>query len=109
MVISKELLRYKGAKIFSPEANKTFKPGEIIGPVTMGLEQWLFGVDEIAVLKRGPRFCVRRILCRERFMMEMEKCFCKIRLSKRDKDPDDEAVKKKESEEEGEGKSRKDS
>ena len=29
-------------------------------------------VDEVAVLKRGPKFCCRRIMCRERFLIDME-------------------------------------
>ena len=40
------------------------------------------------MLKRCPRFCCRRIMCKERFLIEMEKCYCKIRWSERDKDPE---------------------
>ena len=46
-----------------------------MGPVTVGLEDNLLDVDEVAVLKRGPKFCCRRILCRERFLIEIKKCF----------------------------------
>ena len=84
-----ELQRYKEAKVFSRDASKVIKPGEIMGPVTVGLEENLLDVDEVAVLKRGPRFCCRRIICKERYLIEMEKCYCKIRWSERDKDPEE--------------------
>ena len=60
----------------------------------------LLVLDEVAVLKRGPTFCCRRILCRERFLIDMEKCYCKIRWSERDKDPEDKDLLAKETEEE---------
>ena len=96
----KELSRYRDAKIFDKDSKKNFKPGEILGPVTVGLEENLLDEEEVAVLKRGPKFCCRRMLCEVRFLVDMEKCFCKIRWSKRDDDPDDDKKKVNESEEE---------
>ena len=72
LTLPKELHRYKDAKVFSKDARKMFKPGEVMGPVTVGLEDNLLDVDEVAVLKRGPKFCCRRIMCRERFLIDME-------------------------------------
>jgi hypothetical protein len=62
--LPKELQRYKDTKIFDKDARKIFKPGDILGPVTVGLEENLLDREEIAVLKRGPKFCCRRILCK---------------------------------------------
>ena len=84
--IPPELKRYKDAKIFRNDASKVFKPGEVVGPVTVGLEENLLDSDEVAILVRGPKFCCRRVLCKERFLVEMEKCYCKIRWSQRDVD-----------------------
>ena len=78
MKLPKELQRYKDAKIFDKDARKTFKAGEILGPVTVGLEHDLLDAEEVAILRRGPKFCYRWILCKERFLIDMEKCFCKI-------------------------------
>ena len=78
----KELSRYRDARIFDKDAKKNFKPGEILGPVTVSLEENLLDEEEVAVLRRGPKFCCRRMLCKERFLVDMEKCFCKIRWSK---------------------------
>ena len=98
--LPKELRRYRTAKIFDEDARKIFRPGEILGPVTVGLEENLLDDEEIAVLRRGPKFCCRRILCKERFLIEMEKCFCKIRWAKRDEEPGDAKEKENETEEE---------
>ena len=98
--LPKELRRYRTAKIFDEDARKIFRPGEILGPVTVGLEENLLDDEEIAVLRRGPKFCCRRILCKERFLIEMEKCYCKIRWEERDKDPEERKKQKEESEEE---------
>ena len=57
-------------------------------------------MDEISVLKRGPKFCCRRIICRERYMIEMEKCYCKIRWSEKDRDPEEAKDRENETEEE---------
>ena len=100
VTLPKELQRYKDAKIFDKDARKTFKAGEILGPVTVGLEHDLLDAEEVAILRRGPKFCCRRILCRERFLIDMEKCFCKIRWSKRDESPEDAKEKENETEEE---------
>ena len=42
--------------------------------------------EEVAVLMRGPKLTVNRVLCKEWFLVEMEKCFIKVRLQKRDED-----------------------
>ena len=54
----------------------------------------------VAVLRRGPKFCCRRILSKERYLIEMEKCYCKIRWEERDKDPEERKKQKEESKEE---------
>ena len=86
-----ELQRYKRAKIFQPDAKDRLVPGEAIGPVTVGLEENLLDHDEVAILVRGPKFCVRRILDEERFLMECERSFFKVRIDMEDVDeePDD--------------------
>ena len=89
MNLPKELNRYREARIFSKDATKVFKPGDMVGPITVGLEDNLLDGDEIAILVRGPKFCCRSVLCKERYLVEMEKCYCKIRWSQRDKDEDD--------------------
>ena len=66
----------------------------------MGLEENLLDSDEIAILVRGPKFCCRRVLCKERYLFEMDKCYCKIRWSQRDKDKDELKEQQKETEEE---------
>ena len=60
MRLPSELSRYKKARVFQPDARKTLKPGQAIGPVVVGLEKDLLDKEEIAVLCRGPKFCVRR-------------------------------------------------
>ena len=52
----------------------------MIGPVMVGLEEKLLDQDEVAILIRGPKFCVRRILCEERYLVECEKSYFKVRL-----------------------------
>ena len=89
MTLPKELERYRNAKIFQKEARRLFKPGEILGPVTVGLEEGLLDEDEVAVLRRGPKFCCRRIINKERFLVDCEKSYCKIRWELRDKDGTD--------------------
>ena len=98
VLLPKELSRYREAKVFSKDARMVFKPGEVMGPVTVGLEENLLDQDEVAVLKRGPKFCCRRILSKERYLIEMEKCYCKIRWEERDKDPDERNSRKEETE-----------
>ena len=56
LTLPKELHRYKDAKVFSKDARKVYKPGEVMGPVTVALEENLLDVDEVAVLKRGSMF-----------------------------------------------------
>ena len=61
--LPKELHRYKDTKIFDKDARKAYKAGEVLGPVTVGLEHDLLDAEEVAILRRGPKFCCRRILC----------------------------------------------
>ena len=68
-IIPKELKRYSSAKVFQEDARRLFKPGEVMGPVTVGLEDNLLDMEEVAVLKRGPMFCCRRMLRKERFLI----------------------------------------
>ena len=84
------LERYKNAKIFSDEHAGEFVTGEVLGPVIVGGNTTLLSGDEVAALSRGPKFTIRRILSRERFLVELEKSFVKIRWSKRDEDDDEE-------------------
>ena len=46
----------------------------------VGLEDKLLDHDEIAALCRVPKFCVRRLLDEERFLMECEKSCFKLRI-----------------------------
>ena len=55
------------------------------GPVVVGANTNLLSLAEVAILTRGPKFTVRRILCKERFLLEMEKCFVKLRWALKDK------------------------
>ena len=73
----------------------------MMGLVTVGLEENLLEIEEVAMLKRGPKFYFRRVLCEERFLLKWKKRFCKIRWSERDKHPID---KENETDEEGKGK-----
>ena len=106
LVLPKELKRYEEARIFMKDARRIFKPGTMLGPVTVGLEENLLDTDEIAVLRRGPKFCCRRILSEERYLIEMEKCYCKIRWEDRDKDPNERKEIRKETKEEKEERER---
>jgi hypothetical protein len=81
------LKRYEDAKVFSEY--EPFRPGDVRGPVIVGDNISLLSRDEVAVLSRGPKFTVRRILDKERFLSELEKAFIKIRWSKRDEEVDD--------------------
>ena len=82
--LPKELQRYRKAKIFSKDAKETFKPGQVIGTVMVGVEENLLDKDEIAMLCRGPKFCIRRALDEERFLVECEKSYFKVRLEMND-------------------------
>ena len=79
------LVRYAGAKVFKNEYINNFVQGEVKGPVVAGANTNLLSLAEIAILTRGPKFTVRRILCKERFLLEMEKCFVKLRWALKDK------------------------
>ena len=81
-----ELVRYKDAKIFSNEAEELFKPGQILGPVIVGGNTTLLSVEEAMVLAKGPKFTIRRVLSKEKFLVEMEKAFVKVRWSLKDED-----------------------
>ena len=87
--IPQELKRYKDVGVFKKNAADTFRPGSTIGPVTVGLEDKLLGEDEVAVLCRGPKFCVRRVLDEEGFLMNCEKSYFKLRLDMEDDDEDE--------------------
>ena len=79
--------RYKDCNIFKQHADKIFKPGTIVGPVMIGVENLLLDEEENAVLCKGPKFCIRRTLSRERYLVEAEKSFCKLRYELYDEDP----------------------
>ena len=70
--------KYKNVEIFRKDASQSLKPGVAIGPVMVGLEEGLLDDEEIAVLCRGPKFCVRRMLDEERFLVECEKSYFKV-------------------------------
>jgi hypothetical protein len=80
--------RYKEARIFKEDGGG-FKPGEVKGPVIVGENSELLSREEVAVLIRGPKFTVRRALSKERFLIEMEKSYIKVRWTKRDEDEED--------------------
>ena len=61
-----------------------------MGPVIVGGNKSLLSKEEVAVLAKGPNITIRRILSRERFLVELEKAFVKIRWTKRDDDDDGE-------------------
>ena len=80
------LARYKDAKLFNEVEAEEFRPGQVKGPVIVGEDTSLLKADEVAVLTRGPKFTVRRVLDKERFMLEMEKVFVKLRWALKDRD-----------------------
>ena len=84
-----ELKRYRQAALFGKEAEDIFKPGEVLGPVVVGKEAKILSKDEVEVLKKGPKFCIRRVLSKEKYMVEQEKTYVKVRWAKRDEDEDD--------------------
>ena len=61
-------------------------PGAVKGPVVVGGDVNLLSKEEVAILIRGPKYTIRRILDKERFQLEMEKVFIKLRWALRDKD-----------------------
>ena len=89
MKLPKELLRYKKVKIFQPDAKSKLVPGQAIGPMMVGVEDDLLDKDEIDALVRGPKFCVRRVLNEERFLMECEKSYFKLRIDMEDNDEEE--------------------
>ena len=89
MKLPKELQRYKKAGVFQLDARTKLIPGRAIGPMVVGLEDDLLDKDEIAVLVRGPKFCVRRVLNEERFLMECEKSYFKLRIDMEDDDDEE--------------------
>ena len=82
--IPREILRYKDSRIFQQDAKRKLKPGQIVGPVEVGLEKDLLDKDEVAALCRGPKFCGRRVLDEERFLVECEKSYFKVRIEMND-------------------------
>ena len=56
----------------------------------VGENNELLSADEVAILTRGPKFTVRRVLDRERFILEMEKVFVKLRWALKDRELDKE-------------------
>ena len=89
MKLPKELNRYKKAKVFQSTARMTLRPGQAVGPVVVGLEEGLLDQDELAILARGPKFCVRRVLSEERFLVECEKSYFKLRIDMEDDEEED--------------------
>ena len=83
--LPKILERYANCRIFQEAGD--FLAGEVLGPVIVGENVQLLSPEEIAVLMRGPKFTIRRVLSKERFMVEMEKAFVKIRWARRDDEP----------------------
>jgi hypothetical protein len=61
----------------------------MIGPMMVGLEERLLDMDEVAILVRGPKFCVRRIMCEERYLVECEISYFKVRLDMEDDDSEE--------------------
>ena len=45
----------------------------------------LLSQEEVAILIRAPKYTIRRIMDKERFLLEMEKVFVKLRRALRDK------------------------
>ena len=81
-----ELERYKYAGIFTEGAEEHFKPGQILGPVVVGGNSSLLSKMEAMVLTKGPKFTISRVLSKEKFLVEMEKAFIKVRWSLKDDD-----------------------
>ena len=79
-----ELERYKYAGIFTEGAEEHFKPGQILGPVVVGGNSSLLSKMEAMVLTKGPKFTISRVLSKEKFLVEMEKAFIKVRWSLKD-------------------------
>ena len=69
-----ELKRYKKVAVFGKEAEDIFKPGEVLGPVVVGEETDILSKDEVEVLKKGPKFCIRRVLSKEKYMVMLKNC-----------------------------------
>ena len=80
------LARYSEAEIFKEESRCQFVPGEVKGPVIVGGDPRLLSPNEVAVLTRGPKFTVRRVLDKERYLLELEKASVKLRWHLKDKD-----------------------
>ena len=64
-----------------------------MGPVVVGEEADILTNDEVDVLKKGPKFCIRRVLSKERYLVEQEKTYVKLRWANRGKEDDDEDTK----------------
>ena len=81
-----ELERYKDATIFTDEAEELFKPGQVLGPVVVGGNTSLLSKEEAMVLTNGPKFTIHRVLSKEKFLVEMEKAYIKVRWSLKEDD-----------------------
>ena len=56
------------------------------GPVIVGEDPSLLSWQEVTILTRGPRFTIRRVLDREKFVVEIDKAFIKVRWELHDKE-----------------------
>ena len=72
-----ELKRYSSARVFNDSLAKEFKPGDVLGPVIVGENNSLLSKDEVAILARGPKFTIRRVLSKERFIIMLVKAYIK--------------------------------
>ena len=77
-LLPKLIARYEECRIFRQDGGE-FVTGEVRGPVIVGEDNTLLSNNEVAVLVRGPKFTVRRVLCKERFLVETEKSYIKVR------------------------------
>ena len=81
--LPEELSRYSDAKIY--KSDEEMEPETLRGPVTIvgGKQKVSLNEDEITILTRGPKYAIRRILNKERFLIEMEKALVKEKWSRR--------------------------
>ena len=79
--LPKNLSRYQTANIFTSDAELI--PEDPKGPVIVGEREIILSAGEKAVLTRGPKFTVRRIMNLENFINELTKCSIKERWEER--------------------------
>ena len=70
-----DLKRYSSARVFNDSLAKEWKPGDVLGPVIVGEINSLLSQDEVVILAKGPKFTIRRVLSKERFIIELEKAY----------------------------------